>query len=174
MLLPPATVTDEQRRRALALAEAPELRQRLIAAMTASYPADPDTAPQHVERQIFNGFYGWNDKARLKEFQGADWPRRQEIVATFEDARLRQLGSRLVAFYAPNLLSDNERRRYIAWRRERWNAQAETEIEWMTLEKARRALLQMQAAPVQDPSMIEEIEAFMSGLVSSTANAESG
>jgi exodeoxyribonuclease-1 len=174
MLLPPTTVTDEQRRRARALAEAPELRQRLIAAMTARYPADPDTAPQHVERQIFNGFYGWNDKARLKEFQGADWPRRQEIVATFEDARLRQLGSRLVAFYAPNLLSDNERRRYIAWRRERWNAQAETEVEWMTLEKARRALLQMQAAPVQDPSMIEEIEAFMSGLVSSTANAEPG
>jgi exodeoxyribonuclease-1 len=174
MLLPPATVTDEQRRRALALGEAPELRQRLIAAMTARYPADPDTAPQHVERQIFNGFYGWNDKARLKEFQGADWPRRQEIVATFEDARLHQLGSRLVAFYAPNLLTDNERRRYIAWRRERWNAQAETEVEWMTLEKARRALLQMQAAPVQDPSMIEEIEAFMSGLVSSTANAEPG
>lgn len=174
MLLPPATVTDEQRRRAQAFAEAPKLRQRLIEVMTALYPAEPDTAPQHVERQIFNGFYGWNDKARLKEFQGADWPRRQEIVATFEDARLRQLGSRLVAFYAPNLLSDNERRRYLAWRRERWNAPAATEVEWMTLEKARQALLEMQAAPVQDPSMIEEIEAFMAGLVASTANAELG
>jgi len=174
MLLPSATVTDEQRRRAQALVEAPKLRQRLIAVMTARYPADPDTAPQHVERQIFNGFYGRNDKARLKEFQGADWPRRQEIVATFEDARLRQLGSRLVAFYAPNLLSNSERRRYLAWRRERWNAPADTEVEWMTLEKARQALLEMQAAPVQDPSMIEEIEALMAGLVSSTANAEPG
>lgn len=174
MLLPPATVTYEQRRRAQVLSGQPELRQRLIAAMAARYPADADTPPQHVEQQIFNGFYSWNDKARLKEFQGADWPRRQEIVATFEDARLRQLGSRLVAFYAPNLLSDNERRRYIAWRRERWNAPADTEVEWMTLEKACQALLEMQAAPVQDPSMIEEIEAFMAGLVSSTANAELG
>lgn len=174
MLLPPATVTDEQRRRAQVLSGQPELRQRLIAAMAARYPADADTPPQHVEQQIFNGFYSWNDKARLKEFQGANWPRRQEIVATFEDARLRQLGSRLVAFYAPNLLSDNERRRYIAWRRERWNAPADTEVEWMTLEKACQALLEMQAAPVQDPSMIEEIEAFMAGLVSSTANAELG
>ena len=172
MLLPPATVTDEQRRRALALAEAPELRQRLIAAMTARYPADPDTTPQHVERQIFNGFYSWNDKARLKEFQGADWPRRQEIVTTFEDARLRQLGSRLVAFFAPNLLSDNERRRYIAWRRERWNAPADTEVEWMTIERAREALLERQAAPVQDPSMIEEIEAFMQRLEASATNEE--
>jgi len=172
MLLPPATVTDEQRRRAQALAEAPKLRQRLIAVMTARYPADPDTAPQHVERQIFNGFYGWNDKARLKEFQGADWPSRQEIVATFEDARLRQLGSRLVAFYAPNLLSDNERRRYLAWRRERWNAPADTEVEWMTLEKASQALLEMQAAPVQDLSMIEEIEAFILELGTGIASGE--
>lgn len=161
MLLPPATVTDEQRRRAQALAEAPELRQRLIAAMAARYPADPDTAPQYVEQQIFNGFYSWNDKARLKEFQGADWPRRQEIVATFEDARLRQLGARLVAFHSPNLLSDSDRRRYIAWRRERWNASTDTEVEWMTLEKARQALLEMKAASAQDPAMLDEIEAFI-------------
>ena len=172
MLLPPATVTDDQRRRAQLLAEAPELRQRLIAAMAARYPSAPDAGPPHVERQIFHGFYGWNDKGRLKVFQGADWQRRQEIVATFEDARLRQLGSRLVAFYASNLLSDSERRRYIAWRRERWNAPADTEVEWMTLEKACKALVEMQAAPEQDPSMMEAIEAFIAGLAASAANEE--
>ncbi|MFY0624125.1 MAG: exodeoxyribonuclease I [Pelagimonas sp.] len=169
MLLPPATVTDEQRRRAQALAEAPELRQRLIATMTARYPADIDARSQHVERQIFNGFYGWNDKARLKEFQGADWPRRQEIVATFEDARLRQIGSRLVAFYAPNLLSDKERRRYIAWRRERWNVPDETEVEWMTLEKARQALLEMQVGSAQESSSFGEIEEFIAELGTSSS-----
>ena len=167
MLLPPTTVTDEQRRRARALAEAPELRQRLIAAMAARYPADADTAPQHVEQQIFNGFYSWNDKARLKEFQGADWPRRQEIVATFEDARLRQLGARLVAFHSPNLLSDSDRRRYIAWRRDRLNASTDTEVEWMTLGKARQALLEMKAASGQDPAMLDEIEAFIRAAVPS-------
>lgn len=167
MFLPPATVTDEQRRRARALAEAPELRQRLIAAMAARYPADADTAPQHVEQQIFSGFYNWNDKARLKEFQGADWPRRQEIVATFEDARLRQLGARLVAFHSPNLLSDSDRRRYIAWRRDRWNASTDAEVEWMTLGKARQALLEMKAASAQDPAMLDEIEAFIRAAVPS-------
>lgn len=172
VLLPPVMVTDEQRRRARVLAEAPELRQRLIAAMAARYPADSDTAPQHVEQQIFNGFYSWNDKARLKEFQGANWPRRQEIVATFEDARLRQLGARLVAFHAPKLLSDSDRRRYIAWRRERWNAPADVEVEWMTLEKARRALLEMPAAAKQDQSMLEEIEVFIAALSASIANRE--
>jgi exodeoxyribonuclease I len=172
MLLPPTTVTDEQRRRAKVLAEVPELRQRLIAAMTERYPVDPDAAPPHVEQQIFSGFYGWNDKARLKEFQGANWPGRQEMVATFEDARLRQLGARLVAFYAPNLLSDSERRRYMAWRRERWKAPVDVETEWMILEKARKALVEMQAAAAQDPSMLEEIEAFLHGLDSKTARRE--
>jgi len=163
-LLTPAAVTDEQRHRALALVEAPDLRQRLIAAMTARYPADTGAGPQHVEQQIFNGFYGWNDKARLKEFQGADWPRRQEIVATFEDARLRQLGSRLVAFYAPNLLSDSERRRYIVWHRERWNAPSDTEVEWMTIERARRTILDIHASGVFDPALLEQIERFMDTL----------
>ena len=172
MLLPPVAVKDEHQRRARALAEAPELRQRLIDAMAKRYSADPDAAPRHVEEQIFDGFYGRDDKARLKEFQTADWPRRQEIVATFEDARLRRLGARLVAFYAPNLLSDSDRRRYIAWRRERWNAPADTVVGWMTFEQARQALLDMQMASPHDPSILEEIDAFIEGLESSIARGE--
>lgn len=172
MLLPPATVTDEQRRRANALAEAPELRQRLIAAMAARYPADPEAGPQHVEQQIFKGFYSWHDKARLKAFQEADWPRRQEIAASLQDARLRQLGARLIAFHAPNLLSESDRRRYIAWRSERWNVPAETEVEWMTLEKARQALREMRAEETQDFIMLQEIEAFIFGLEASIASGE--
>jgi exodeoxyribonuclease-1 len=172
MLLPPATVTDEQRRRAHALAEAPELRQRLIAAMAARYPADPEAGPQHVEQQIFKGFYSWHDKARLKAFQEADWPRRQEIAASFQDARLRQLGARLIAFHALNLLSESDRRRYIAWRSERWNVPAETEVEWMTLEKARQAVREMRAEETQDFIMLQEIEAFIFGLEASIVSGK--
>ena len=172
VLLPPVAVTDEHHRRARALAEAPELRQRLIDAMSKRYSADPDGASRHVEEQIFKGFYGRNDKARLKEFQASEWPRRQEIMATFEDSRLRQLGARLVAFYAPNLLSDSDRRRYIAWRRERWNAPVDTGVGWMTFEQARQALLDMQMASPHDPSILADIDAFIAGLASSIAHGE--
>lgn len=161
MILPPVTVTEEQYRRAQALAGAPELKQRLISAVNTRFSIDADAGPQHVERQIFNGFYSWNDKARLKEFKRVDWPRRQEIVATFEDPRLRQLGTRLVAFYASNLLSDSDRRRYIAWRRERWSAPEEADVEWMSLKKASKALREMRAERAQDLTMLEEIEAFL-------------
>jgi exodeoxyribonuclease-1 len=148
------------------------LRQRLIDAMSKRYSADPDGASRHVEEQIFKGFYGRNDKARLKEFQASEWPRRQEIMATFEDSRLRQLGARLVAFYAPNLLSDSDRRRYIAWRRERWNAPVDTGVGWMTFEQARQALLDMQMASPHDPSILADIDAFIAGLASSIAHGE--
>lgn len=161
MVLPPVIVTEEQHRRAQTLAEAPSLKQRLISSMDARYPVEAVVEPQHVERRIFNGFYSWNDKARLKEFQRADWPRRQEIVATFEDARLRQLGTRLVAFYAPNLLSDSDRRRYIAWRHARWSTPAEVEVEWMSLNKASEALREIRAEAAQDLTILEEIETFL-------------
>lgn len=140
VLLAPASVTEEHLRRARAIADAPELRQRLIAAMTARYQDALDAKPQLVEQQIFNGFCDWNDKARLKEFQGADWRRRQEIVTSFEDARLRQLGRRLLAFYAHELLSDQEWRQYSNWRHERWHVPVDTEVDWMIIDKAYQAI----------------------------------
>ena len=161
LLLPPVTVTDEHRRRARVLAEAPELRRRLITAMTSRYATVIPAEPQHVEEQIFNGFYGWNDKAGLKEFQGADWRRRQEIVAEFQDVRLRQLGRRLLAIYAPKLLSEREQRQYSDWRRARWDATGEDEVEWMTLVKARQAISEMRSAGLYDPEALTEIECFI-------------
>jgi exodeoxyribonuclease-1 len=163
VLLPPATVTDEHRRRARVLAEAPELRRRLITAMTARYATVFPAEPQPVEEQIFNGFYDWNDKAGLKEFQRADWRRRQEIVAEFQDARLRQLGRRLLAFYAPKLLSVREQRQYSDWRRARWDATGEDEVKWMTLVKARQAISEMKSAGLYDLETLTEIEDFIDG-----------
>jgi exodeoxyribonuclease I len=173
MLLQPVLVSDEQRRRAQVLAQSHALRQRLIATMTALYTADVGKEGMHIEQQIFGGFYGSNDKARLKEFQAADWSRRQEIVATFKDTRLRQLGSRLVAFYAPYLLSDSERRQHISWCRERWNAPSGRDVQWMTFEHARQVLSDIRATEEFDAIMLDEIETFIVNLETNAAGNES-
>jgi exodeoxyribonuclease-1 len=114
--------TDQQLRRAAAIANAPEFRARVAAALAARFPEDPSAPPPHVEKQIFSGFYSNADKALLAEFQRVDWPRRQEIAATFNDPRLRQLGRRLVASHAPQLLTTEELAKYQLWLRERWSA----------------------------------------------------
>jgi exodeoxyribonuclease-1 len=110
LLLDPVAVTDEQRRRVRLISQAPEFRRRVATFMDARKESTSVAELPPVEQQIFNGFYSWSDKALLKEFQAADWRRRQEIVASFEDARLRQMGRRLIAFYSPELLSEQERR----------------------------------------------------------------
>ena len=62
-----------------------------------------------VEEKIHGGFYSHYDQDVLAEFQTADWQRRQELVEQFEDKRLVQLGRRLIVFYAPHLLSEEQK-----------------------------------------------------------------
>ncbi|MCC5968265.1 MAG: exodeoxyribonuclease I, partial [Natronohydrobacter sp.] len=151
----------EQLRRAEAIANAPEFRTRVGQALAARFPEDPATPAPLVEKQIYSGFYSHADKALLVEFQSADWPQRQEIVAILTDPRLRQLGRRLVAFYAPKLLSAEESTQYRSWLQGRWSAAASPEAEWMTVDKARRAIAEISADNRTDPSLIEIIATYL-------------
>jgi exodeoxyribonuclease-1 len=159
-LLTAHAATEEQSHRARLIGDAPEFRERLAGVMATRYPQISNTALLPVEKRIFGGFYTWSDKARLKEFQDADWRHRQEIVSSFEDARLRQLGHRLIAFYANDLLSEAERRQYEDWRKARWDAPDEPETEWMSLDKAHKALKKMKTEVTHDHYMFDEIELF--------------
>jgi len=124
-----------------------------------------------VEKQIFGGFYSHADKALLAEFQRVDWRRRQEIMAALDDARLRQLGRRLVAFHAPELLAPEDRSRFEAWLRERWSAPDTQETGWMTTDKAQRALDELQASRELDGKRVAELADFLDGYVSRLSTA---
>jgi exodeoxyribonuclease I len=160
-LLALAKPSAEHIRRAEIIANAPELRARVSQALAARFPEDPAAATPPVERQIFGGFYSNADKALLAEFQCADWPRRQEIVSSLADLRLRQLGRRLVAFHAPALLSPQERGQYEGWLRARWSAADVPETEWLTVEKSKRAIADMRAEGAVDVGLISEIETYV-------------
>ena len=108
--------------------------------------------------------YSHSDKALLAEFQRTDWRRRQEIVSSLSDARLRQLGRRLVAFHAPELLSPIERTQYEAWLRARWSMPDAPQTEWMTASKAQRALDDMRADQGLDQILVGEIAAYLDDL----------
>ena len=160
-LLSLPTPTELQLRRAEVIANAPEFRARVAQALAARFPEDPEAPPPLVEKQIFGGFYSRADKALLVEFPRADWRQRQELVAALSDLRLRQLGRRLVAFHAPQLLSSKERAQFEDWLGERWFAPDAPETEWMTVEKFRRTLDEIRTAGGLDQAMIGEIEAYL-------------
>jgi len=130
----------EQLRRAAIIADAPEFRRRVGAAMAARFVEDPEAPPKPVEKQIYGAFYSNADKQLLQEFQRADWPRRQEIVASLADPRLRQLGRRLIAFYSPGLLTAEEVTRFNDYLHAKWSAADTPETEWMTQGKAKAAI----------------------------------
>ncbi|ODT57897.1 MULTISPECIES: exonuclease domain-containing protein [Paracoccus] len=147
--------------RAEVIAQSPDFRSRVGTALAARFPEDPAAPPPPVEKQIFGGFYSHADKALLTEFRRADWRRRQEITATLTDARLRQLGRRLVASHAPELLSPEERCQFDAWLRERWSAPNAPDIEWTGLAKAQDALGELRAKAGVDQGLVGEIEAYL-------------
>jgi exodeoxyribonuclease-1 len=143
----------EHLRRAAIIADAPEFRRRVGAAMAARFVEDPNAPPKPVEKQIYGAFYSNADKQLLQEFQRTDWPRRQEIVANLDDQRLRQLGRRLVALHSPELLNAEETTRFNAYLREKWSAEDTPKTEWMTMSKAKTAidaLLEQEATPVAE------------------------
>jgi exodeoxyribonuclease-1 len=161
-LLPVLAPSAEQIRRAQVIATAPEFRARVGRALAARFVADPAAPMPPVEKQIYGGFYSHADKALLTEFQQADWRRRQEIVATLTDPRLRQLGRRLVAFHAPELLSTEERGQFEAWLRERWSAPDAPGTEWTTLAAAQRMLEELRAASHVDQTLASEVGDYLS------------
>jgi exodeoxyribonuclease I len=150
-----------QIQRAEVIAQSPEFRSRVGKALATRFPEDLGAPPPPVEKQIFGGFHSHADKALLTEFQRADWLRRQEITATLTDARLRQLGRRLVALHAPALLSPEERGQFEAWLRDRWSAPNEPDIEWTGLAKAQDALGELRAKAGVDQGLVGEIETYL-------------
>jgi exodeoxyribonuclease-1 len=156
----------EHLRRAAIVAEAPEFRRRVGAAMAARFVEDSDAPPKPVERQIYGEFYSSADKQLLQEFQRAPWPRRQEIVASLSDPRLRQLGRRLVAFQSPKLLSTEEMALFNGYLRDKWSAPEATETEWMTFAKAQAAIDEMRAKEAADHRELDVIAAFVKQWVS--------
>lgn len=160
-LLSVAAPSAEQLRRAAVIAHAPEFRARVGSALAARFPEDPAAPTPPVEKQIYGGFYSHADRTLLAEYQRADWPRRREIVATLADPRLRQLGRRLVAFHAPELLSAEERGQYQAWLLERWSAPDVPETEWTSRDRARAALDEMRGDGGIDLGLVFEIGAYL-------------
>ena len=151
----------DHERRAAVVAGAPEFQRRVGAAMAARFEDDPNAPPKPIEERIYGDFYSNADKNLLAEFRNADWPRRQEIVASLSDRRLRQLGNRLITFYCPELLTAEEMSRFRGYLREKWFADAERKPQWMTFDKAEADLEKLRLEGQVDHAVLDAIERFL-------------
>ena len=107
--------------------------QKLVSEVLDERYADVEQTNLEVEEKIYSGLYGNSDKELLEHFQEASWMERISIINDFNDERLKQLGKRLIAFYAPQLLTDEQRTAYKSFVQKRWSAPID-EAPWTTAE----------------------------------------
>ncbi|HWB49208.1 MAG TPA: exonuclease domain-containing protein [Stellaceae bacterium] len=123
----------ELARRAAFLEDNANLRARLISAFEAG--REPHEPSPHVEKQIYDGFPTDADNTLMNSFHEASWPDRLAIVERFQDARLHELGCRLIHCERPDLLDDVARRRHDE-RIARCLLGLDNAVGWLTLREA--------------------------------------
>ena len=112
---------------------------RIVGDKLATRFGEQDESEQNVEDKIFGKFYTWADKERLEQFQSAPWEQRQEITEEFDNTRLKQLGRRLIAFYAPHLLNKKQVQQYQDFVKSKWESDAEN-VGWTTISTLKKDL----------------------------------
>ena len=153
--------SNEHLRRAKVIADAPEFRQRVGKVMAERFPEDPNAPTKPVEMQIYDDFYSDADKRLLEEFRSADWPRRQQIVASLLDPRLLQLGTRLIALHNPQSMTSKETEQFSEYLRDKWTTNDASKPDWMTIAKAKKEIDDLRAQPDADPRALDAIDAFL-------------
>ena len=102
---------------------------RVSAILPQRFEAVEDEGDIPIEEKIHGGFYSHYDQDVLAEFQTADWQRRQELVEQYEDKRLVQLGRRLIVFYAPHLLSEEQKSAFKSFVKTKWES-TDPDADW--------------------------------------------
>ena len=119
----------------------------------------PDREPsEHVEDQIFDGFYSTMDKRHLQAFHQAEWQDRPAILAQITDERLRRLGMRLMFFERPDLVGDDYRRNATQAIIERWNY--EEAAGWMTFRQVGEELGEIEKAGAMTMVELAKLRTF--------------
>ena len=103
------------------------------------YESDEDDSKKTIEQKIYGGFYSNEDKSILEQFQLASWEERLNLLSGFADERLRQLGRRLIAFNAPELLTKKEYDAFDTYLKDKWESE-DDQSEWTTTIKIKQQL----------------------------------
>ena len=84
---------------------------------------DDTELPTEVEDRIYETFYTRPDQLKLGQFHKVPWAERPAILRQIEDDRLRELGNRLLAIYAPDCIDAETKSSF--WRKiaKRWGGE---------------------------------------------------
>jgi exodeoxyribonuclease-1 len=135
------------------------LADRLLAAAKASetdYPPSP-----YVESQLYDQFISFEEEEKMAKFRAAAWEQRTEVLNTFTDRRLFQLGRRVLFYERPDLLDSTMRRKMADGLALRLRPEKSTNVPWLTIDTVANAV---NAHVTTDPRSMEIIRSYRSYL----------
>ena len=121
------------------------------------YESDEDDDEKTIEEKIYGGFYSNEDTSILEQFQLCSWEERLNLLSKFSDERLKQLGRRLIAFNAPELLTTKEQDAFNAYLKNKWTTDEETE--WTTIKNIKEQLDKLRYEECNE-ALLEELSSF--------------
>lgn len=139
--------------KALLIQNRPDFQDRVGKALAARYEDKQFDEDRPVETKIYDGFYKSSDKALLRDFQNNEWMHRVGIVEQLEDARLKQLGRRLIAFNTTEVLDEYTKASIVKYLKEKWLTPADDNPKWTSLEVAENDLIEIESTVVDLASM---------------------
>lgn len=147
------------RDRAQLIAKRPDFQKRVGIALANRYP-ETDMTNEPVEKRIYDGFYTRHDLDALKKFQNANWEERVEIVSSFKDKRLKQLGKRIIAFENSKLCSEADSEKFQGYLREKWFSSQDAKPEWTTIHNVKEELAEIREKKLISIEKFEELKDF--------------
>jgi len=151
-------VDPEVTRRAGLIASNPGFCERVGKALTRRF-ADAEP-PEQVEQRIYQGFYSQSDQMALRGFRDADWPKRMELIKSFEDARLRYLGLRLAMIEQPELFEAGQLAAAAEAIEKKWLHCPDNGNGWSTFETVEKDLLEVERRGLMRTTDLEGMRAF--------------
>ena len=122
------------------------------------YESDGKDDEKTIEEKIYGGFYSNEDKSILEEFQLGSWDERLNLLSRFSDERLKQLGRRLIAFNAPELLTTNEQDAFDTYLKNKWETKDE-KPNWTTTSIIKKQLKELEGKGC-DIALLNELKDF--------------
>lgn len=152
------SVDPEIEQRAQLIAANPDFHERVGKALTRRY-ADAEP-PEHVEQQIYQGFYGQADQSTLKSFGDSDWSNRLELIRSFEDPRLRYLGLRLAMIEHPALFEADQLSAVSKAINEKWLFCSDKRNGWSTFDTVEADLAEVEGRGLVAVEVLKDMRRF--------------
>ena len=155
--------TAEMERFCELISEAHDFRSLVSTALSERF--ESDTLEQlEIEEKIYSGFYDYSDRDLLEKFQISSWEDRLKIIDQFRDDRLRQLGKRLIAFFAPYLLTEQQKSDLSSFIKKRWMT-LDNNANWTTVQTVKNDLAKMKDESL-DAQYINDLQNFYTSYIS--------